>query len=387
MLICPTCRRGLMKSRVEGQDFWGCHYCQVKVTSLKGYTQLCGVGSGAPFVQSSKDSANRVGKSCCCCERQMVEVHPYSEEEAPVLDFCPDCLFVVFDPEEWFETRRRFKRGASNSDSSEKLSTGKWLQVETSKRRHDREQYWAEWQKKVAAKERFAVQYTPKEATMLWRFVAMAGLPIEEWEPRFRHAPYLTWILVLTVCVISVSAFSMDRQSYVAYAFVPGMLSWSTWWRGLSAFFLHGDYLHLLGNMYFFWIFGDNVEDYLGKFRYVLLLLVATLAGSFAHWAMNPSSMIPCIGASGGISGVIVFYALQFPRARVAIAPPIVSPVFALFWLVRLSVGWALIIWFGMQALYLFLQANMLSNVSAAAHLGGAAAGAIMWKLWRSRLL
>lgn len=168
---------------------------------------------------------------------------------------------------------------------------------------------------------------------------------------------------------------------------MPALFPETEWWRSLSAFFLHGGILHLVGNMYFLWVFGDNVEDYLGKLRYTLLLVAATFMGAVAHWAMNPEKLIPCVGASGGISGVIVFYALQFPRARIAIAPPIISPIVALFWLIRLKVGWALLIWIGMQGLLLFLQASGLSNISAAAHLGGALVGAIFWKLWRSRVL
>src|SRR4030095_6138117 len=104
-----------------------------------------------------------------------------------------------------------------------------------------------------------------------------------------------------------------------AFGFIPT----EAWRYGgltiLTSFFLHGSILHLIGNLYFFLIFGDDVEDYLGRWRYVLVILTATVLGDIVHLLANANSTVPAIGASGGISGVIVFYALQFPRARVGI--------------------------------------------------------------------
>lgn len=331
---------------------------------------------------------SRHGKPCGCCERPMAEVTPFDGADAQVLDFCPDCHFVAFDPKEWFKTYTDFRESGQAASFLELHgSSSKVLQIDTSKQRQEREQYWDTFRKKSKALEQFKVNYSLNEKDGAWRLVAMAGFPLEEWQPEFRHTPYLTWLLVVATSVISIYAFTDVLGILHRYAFVPALFPETECWRSLSSFFLHGGVLHLIANMYFLWVFGDNVEDYLGKLRYLLLLVTATYMGDVAHWALNPDSMIPCVGASGGISGIIAFYALQFPRARIAIAPPIVSPLFALFWLIRLKVGWALLIWFGMQGLLLFLQASGLSNISAAAHLGGAAAGAIFWMLWRKGIL
>ena len=72
----------------------------------------------------------------------------------------------------------------------------------------------------------------------------------------------------------------------------------------------------MLGNLYFLVLFGNHVEDYLGKTRFLLLILVSTVTGDLLHVMAQPNSTVPCVGASGGISGVIAFYALEFPRAR-----------------------------------------------------------------------
>lgn len=317
----------------------------------------------------------------------MAEVYPLEVGQAELLDFCPDCEFVAFDPQEWFKTYAAFREsGAAASFLKMQGHASKVVQVDTQKSRKERETYWDTFRKEIKANEAFKVTYSPREKGGPWRLVAMAGFPLEEWEPEFRHTPYLTWILVFVVIATSLYAFG-HPVAYLNYAFVPAIFPEQEWWRSLTAFFLHGGFLHLVGNMYFIWVFGDNVEDYLGKLRFLLLLITATFFGAVAHWALSPESLLPCVGASGGISGVIVFYALQFPRARIAIAPPIVSPIFALFWLIRLKVGWALLIWFAIQGLLLAMQIEGLSRISAAAHIGGALTGAIYWKLWRSQIL
>jgi membrane associated rhomboid family serine protease len=149
----------------------------------------------------------------------------------------------------------------------------------------------------------------------------------------------------------------------------------------VTSFFLHAGWWHLVGNLYFLIVFGDNVEEYLGRGRWLLLLLFANLAGALSHLLAEPHSSIPCIGASGGISGLLAFYAFRFPKARLGLriwmrysyrAPWVTFPAWA---------GFA--VWMALQFLGVFEQMNGLSNVSAMAHLGGAAAGIVAWRVWR----
>jgi membrane associated rhomboid family serine protease len=88
-------------------------------------------------------------------------------------------------------------------------------------------------------------------------------------------------------------------------------------WSGLLSMFLHGGWLHFLGNMLFLWIFGDNVEDRLGHGRYLVFYLLAGYVATFAHAFANPASQVPAIGASGAISGVLGAYLFLHPRARI----------------------------------------------------------------------
>jgi len=149
----------------------------------------------------------------------------------------------------------------------------------------------------------------------------------------------------------------------------------------LTSFFLHGGLFHLLSNLYFLIVFGAQVEDYLGRRRYLLLLLSATLAGSLSHVALDPHSNIPIVGASGGIAGIVVFYGLQFPRVRL-----LILTVWLLFFPLRLRAGIFLLLWFLLQVLGAWQQIHGFSNTSFLAHLGGTAVGLLFWGVWRTRL-
>ncbi len=129
--------------------------------------------------------------------------------------------------------------------------------------------------------------------------------------------------------------------------------------------------MHLVGNMYFLLIFGDNVEEFLGRPRFLLLMLLATLLGDCFHLVADPSATTPCIGASGGISGVIVFYALQFPKARLGF-------LLRFCW-VKMPAYFALVLWLLYQMVLATFQVSGFSRVSALAHLGGATAGFLFW--------
>jgi membrane associated rhomboid family serine protease len=117
-----------------------------------------------------------------------------------------------------------------------------------------------------------------------------------------------------------------------AYGFIPAhFLAFSQFEGGLlgnaiiplfSSLFMHGSWMHVIGNMWFLWIFGDNVEDRLGRARYLVFYLLCGIGASLAHVAFNPGSTIPTVGASGAISGVLGAYIITFPHARIlAIVP------------------------------------------------------------------
>ena len=135
--------------------------------------------------------------------------------------------------------------------------------------------------------------------------------------------------------------------------------------------FLHAGWLHLLGNMLFLWIFGNNVEDKLGWFAYLTFYLLAGLVATFAQVALDPSSVVPMVGASGAIAGVMGAYLVWFPRA------PILTLV--IIFLVEIPAGIWLAVWFGLQ---FFTGPN--DGVAYMAHIGGFAFGVVVAFLIRN---
>lgn len=147
----------------------------------------------------------------------------------------------------------------------------------------------------------------------------------------------------------------------------------------LTSMFLHGSWLHLLGNGLFLYIFGDNIEDSLGKPRFLVFYLVCGLAAAAAQIAIHPSSPVPMVGASGAISGVLGAYLRLYPRVRVKVL------VFLFIFVQIISVpAWLMLVyWFGLQLLEALPQLTSLdpgvsSGVAVWAHVGGFAAGFLL---------
>ncbi|GGY24129.1 hypothetical protein GCM10010384_33840 [Streptomyces djakartensis] len=146
----------------------------------------------------------------------------------------------------------------------------------------------------------------------------------------------------------------------------------------LTAMFLHGSWLHLLGNMLFLWIFGNNIEDRMGHIRFLLFYVVCGYAAAYVFALANSSSGSPLIGASGAIAGVLGAYLVLYPRARVWVLVP-----FLIFLPLRLPAWIVLGLWFGLQAVYSSGQGvSAAGTVAYLAHVVGFVAGMLLaWPL------
>lgn len=151
-----------------------------------------------------------------------------------------------------------------------------------------------------------------------------------------------------------------------------------------TSMFLHGGWMHLIGNMWFLWIFGDNVEDRIGHLRYLLLYLCGGLAGALAHLVSSHASGVPTVGASGAIAGVMGAYLITFPRARVLT----LVPIFFFLTTVEIPAVLILVYWLLLQLLSgvasLGLAGQMEGGVAWFAHVGGFLAG-VPLMLWLRR--
>jgi membrane associated rhomboid family serine protease len=144
----------------------------------------------------------------------------------------------------------------------------------------------------------------------------------------------------------------------------------------LTNIFLHASLIHLAGNMLFLWVFGDNVEDAMGHWRYGFFLLACGISGSMAHALMNPGSEQPLIGASGAVSGVIAAYLVLHPHVRVLGLVLKAIPL-------RIPAIWALGAWIGLQLFQAF--AGLDATVGWWAHIGGLVAGLVLLPLLLGR--
>jgi membrane associated rhomboid family serine protease len=213
-----------------------------------------------------------------------------------------------------------------------------------------------------------------------WQWIpGLLGLPIEHGANICRSRPWVTWTLGALIVVVGLATSGDLSAAIEQYGLVPAQAGRLGGLTFVSSFFLHGGVAHLLGNVYFLLIFGDNVEDWLGWKRFLLLIFGASVLGNFAHILADPSSTVPCVGASGGISGILAFYALKFPNVRLKM---LFRYLVVIHWL-SISARAAFFVWIALQLFGVYAQIAGFSNLSALAHLGGASAGLICYMFYR----
>src|SRR5262245_56692304 len=161
-----------------------------------------------------------------------------------------------------------------------------------------------------------------------------------------RTAPYITITIIVLNALAWLLELSMDERTLTqflyVYGVVPGDFSPPTL---ITSMFLHGSWSHVIGNMWFLWIFGDNVEDRMGHGRFVLFYLICGVGAAVGHVAMDTASMLPTIGASGAIAGVMGAYVVLYPRSRVLTLVPLI-----IYWeIIELPAMILLGFWFVLQ--------------------------------------
>jgi membrane associated rhomboid family serine protease len=175
----------------------------------------------------------------------------------------------------------------------------------------------------------------------------------------------------------AVESEDIRQDVFVEQRFCPNK---NVWLSILYTMFLHGSLLHIGGNMLFLWIFGNNIEDRLGKAKFIIFYLLCGLIATYAQTLVSPSSGVPQIGASGAIAGVLGAYIVLFPRARV-------RTLFFFFLIFFLDVPAVVLlgIWFALQLLQGVGPAATNGGVAYMAHVGGFIAGMILLYVFRPR--
>jgi len=204
-------------------------------------------------------------------------------------------------------------------------------------------------------------------------------IPIRDENPS-RLFPFVTIAIIAANVLVFLYQFTLPADAQVQFVYAYGAVP-NTIIHGqnlssiFTSMFLHGGILHVLGNMLYLWIFGDNIEGICGHFRFILFYLLVGVIAFASHFAFSPFSQVPMIGASGAISGILGAYAIRFPRARVHVLIPLL-PFIWLWRTFRVPAFLVLGFWFAMQLLNVFLGGG--GGVAWLAHIGGFIAGLLL---------
>ena len=355
---CPRCGKPLDFVRRSQTSTWVCRSCAGHAVNVSLLRRTSEKERFRAFWGATLQSAVRGQLPCPACRREMHEVDVEDTSAvlsagAVTLDVCRSCTLVWFDPQE---------RGQVLGD--QKKARPLPHSPPPGLRR-----------KRTPALEQALPTTDPqrRDAGLLLVFTFF-GLPVESDVQNLRVKPLVTWgLIALMIAVFLWQVGDMGRV-IMTYGFIPA----EAWRMGgitlVTSALLHGGWAHLLGNLYFFFTFGDNVEEVLGVKRFLLLLLGSVLAANLLHGLYAPVLTEPCVGFSGAISGVMVFYAIRFPRAGITI--------FFFITFLRIPVLVTLAFWLLSQVGIVGMQLAGETNISGLAHMGGAAAGLVAWMFW-----
>jgi membrane associated rhomboid family serine protease len=211
-------------------------------------------------------------------------------------------------------------------------------------------------------------------------------IPLRDTQPS-HSTPFVTVGIIVVNVLLFLYQVSLDPYSlnwFIShYSVIPDRLQYVDL---VTSMFLHGGWMHLIGNMWFLWIYGDNVEDILGHGKFILFYLLCGIAAAYLHVITAPYSRVPTLGASGAIAGVMGAYMVKFPHSRIIT----LIPIFVFFTTVEIPAILMLLYWFGIQ-IFSGVGSIGYSNVSRGggvawfAHVGGFVAGIILVYVLRTR--
>lgn len=356
---CPTCRRALVRVPGPPGRHWACPGC--------GGRALPEWRLGPPLPRSLVErlhfafaaGGRRGSRRCPFCSTHFFGIRVPSGEGELFLDACDECGLL------WFDGGEHEAAGSRGPPPP--------------RRPHDTPP------SSVVLHARPRGSGTPVEVSGaflrgdLTDIPALLGLPVEEGRaPPVR--PWAVWAVAAAIAVASVAGFLGGIDGVAReWGFVPATPLRHGGLDLLTSFLLHLDPWHLLANLYFLLLMGDDVEDALGAGPFLLLLLLSTVTGDLLYAAISGGGTVPTLGASGGVSGLLAFYALAFPRRLLRLL--------WILWLhlpltTTLTARAAFGAWITLQVLAALLPGA--SGVNHLAHVGGALAGFLFWRVLRA---
>ena len=350
---CPVCRTPLSERHVQDVRVHLCTGCGGILYTRDTFRQHVARLRESPLEQLStpellhrKVIPQRLipseGKMCPWCNGAMSAFN-YGYDSNIILDRCSKCELIWADRDEIVKVAQYVKGNPTIDGFGQALA----------EREMERVKYWKmpEQAQQLGAGGRTTVPF--------W----VGILPLSD-DQKARTIPVVTILLIL-VSIATFVALPQSTQTFYALGFIPDLFfKGKELYRIVTGEFLHAGFLHLAGNMLFLWIFGDNVEDRFGKVGFPLAYLLFGGAASITHAFLTFDRDIPCVGASGAISGVMGAYLVFFPHATVR---TIVGR-----WIVPIPAFLFLGIWFLLQLSFSTTE----SSIAYFAHIGGFVIGA-----------
>ena len=220
-------------------------------------------------------------------------------------------------------------------------------------------------------------------------------IPIKDENPK-KNVPFINFIFIIANIVVYIyqpASEQMIRSFYNTYGLIPNNFMQALqgdWQQSLSilqplftSLFVHGGFMHLAGNMLFLWVFGDNIEYAVGHINYIFFYIFCGIAATLTQVFIEPNSIIPIVGASGAISGVMGAYVLKYPKNQVTT----IFIIFIFIKIIKMPAIYLLGFWFLFQVLqgYFSLGQETLGGVAWFAHIGGFLSGIIFVNIFKKR--
>jgi membrane associated rhomboid family serine protease/ribosomal protein L37AE/L43A len=344
MLTCPRCAGPLKALRFGPKAIWGCADCGGCAGAFALLRDSIHPERWKPLRRAVALAAAPSPRPCPSCRNPMLE----ADMDGVALETCRRCQLLWFDRGEAPEPLPHTPLSPEAAEAAARMKVAA-----------------------IAARWQFDME--GDEDLTVWRALSIRfGLPFEVEAPETTITPWAT--IGLAVVIIAIGLLTLGDATWVArYGFVPTAPLRHGGTTLVTYFFLHSGLVHLFGNAYFLAVFGDNVEEAAGRGRFLAMALVGAAAGALVHALLDPRGDVPLIGASAGISAILVYYVFRFPGARIG-------------WLAWSLPAWGYgAIWIVFQFLGVLRQAAGLTRVSAFAHLGGAAVGVAFWA-WERRM-
>ena len=340
MRICPRCAFPLDVVTRDGTQLDHCRRCRGTFLDPGEETQMLGmVVSPAVWAQSSV--TEDLGLSSLKCPEDGTPFTTYAVafgKQSVEVDVCHECSGMWFDAGEGRKLRDIVMEAGQSPETD-------------------------------------FVAVSDRPGVHAYLFQLFSGFPMEVWNPRWKY-PVCTITLVSTLYIVfalqvfSLFAGGMGRSQELVELFglVPTqVLSGKHLWSLVTHMFLHSGILHILGNSYFLYVFGDNVEDVIGKRHFLFLYFTSGITGAIFQMLSQTRSAIPMIGASGAVAGLLGAYLILFPRVKLYVV--------MFFARLRLGVTWYLGLWVAFNVLMALAGAQ---KVAWMAHIGGFIAGALI---------